>query len=124
MLGVSAGALSALATAAIAAVAGHPLRTDPTCPTKLYPPPNFLQPTLLDFFEPPTPENEETFWGDDIHTDPANLHRVYFQNIDGIRNDADKIDLYAETMHQFNVDTICWTVTCRLISNNLIVRAR
>ena len=56
MLGFSAGALSALATAAVAAVAGHPFRTDPTCPTKLYPPPTFLQPTLLDF-----PEHEEMF---------------------------------------------------------------
>lgn len=109
MLGFSAGALAALATAAVAAVAGHPFQTDTTCPpTKLYPSPTTLQPTLLDFFEPPTPENEETFWGDDIHTDPADLHRVYFQNVDGIRNDADEIDLYVETMHQFNVGTICW----------------
>jgi hypothetical protein len=107
MLGFSAGALSALATATVAAVAGHPFRTDPIHPTKLYPPPTSLQPTLLDFFEPPIPENEETFWGDDIHTDPADLHRVYFQNVDGgIRNDADEIDLYVETMHQFNVGTI------------------
>ena len=69
MLGFSAGALAALATAAVAAVAGHPFQTDTTCPpTKLYPSPTTLQPTLLDFFEPPTPENEETFWGDDIHT--------------------------------------------------------
>jgi hypothetical protein len=108
MLGFSAGALAALATAAVAAVAGHLLRTDPTCPTKLYPQPTSLQPTLLNFFDTPTPENEETFWDDDIHTDPADLHRVYFQNVDGIRNNADEIDSYVETMHQFNVGTICW----------------
>jgi len=47
------------------------------------------------------------FWGDDIHTDPADLHRVYFQNVDGIRNDANEIDLYVGTMHQFNVGMIC-----------------
>ena len=58
MLGFSAGALSDLATAAVAAVAGHPFRTDPACPTKLYPPPTSLQPTLLDFFETPTLEHE------------------------------------------------------------------
>jgi hypothetical protein len=103
MLAFSARALSALATAAIAAVAGHSFRTDPTCPTKLYPPPTSIQPTLLDFFETPT-----FCWGDDIHNDPANLHRVYFQNVDGIRSDADEIDLYVETMHHFNVGTICW----------------
>jgi hypothetical protein len=74
MLGFSAGALSALATAAVAAFAEHPLRTDLTCPTKLFTPPTSLQPTLLDFFETPTPEHEETFCGDDIHTDPADIH--------------------------------------------------
>jgi hypothetical protein len=59
MLGVSAGALAALATVAIAAIAG--LRPDPTCTTTLYPSPTSLQLTLLDFFERPKPENEETF---------------------------------------------------------------
>jgi hypothetical protein len=108
MLDFSAGSLAALATAAVVAVAGQPLRTDPTCTTMLYPSPTSLQPILLDFFETPKPENEETFWGDDIHTDPADLHLVYFQNVDGIRNDADEIDLYVKTMHHFNVGTICW----------------
>jgi hypothetical protein len=74
MLGFSAGALAALATAAVAAVAG--LRLDPTCTTTLYPPPTSLQPTLLDFYKTPKPENEETFWGDGIHTDPADLYRI------------------------------------------------
>jgi hypothetical protein len=59
----------------------------------LSPPPTSLQPTLLDFFETPKLENEETFWGDDIHTDPVDLHRIYLQNVDGIRSDADEIDL-------------------------------
>jgi hypothetical protein len=40
MLGFSAGALAALATAAAAAVAG--LRPDPTYTTTLYPPPTSL----------------------------------------------------------------------------------
>jgi hypothetical protein len=62
--------------------------------------PTSLQPTLLDFFKTPKPQNEETFWGDESHTDPADLHRVYFQNVDGIRNDANEIDLYVETMLQ------------------------
>ena len=52
---------------------------------------------MLDFFETRKPENEETFWGDDIHTDPADLHRVYFQNVMGF-----------EMMHQFNVGMLCW----------------
>jgi hypothetical protein len=77
MLGFSAVTLAALATATIAAAVGQSLRSpDPTCPTTLYPPPISLQPTLLDFFETPKPEDEETFWGDDIPTDPADLHRV------------------------------------------------
>ena len=90
------------------AVAGQPLHPDPTCTTTLYPPPTSLQPTLLDFLDTPKPENEETFWGDNIHTDPADLHQVYFQNVDGIRNDANEIDLYVKTMHQFNAGTIYW----------------
>ena len=108
MLGFSTGAFAALATAAVAAVAGQPLSPDPSYPTKFYPPPTTLQPTLLDFFENPTSEDEDTFWGDDIHINPGDLHHVYFQNVDGIRNDADEIDLYVDRMHQFNVGMFCW----------------
>ena len=32
-------------------------------------------------------------WGDSIHDDPGDFHRIYFQNIDGVRNDANEIDL-------------------------------
>ena len=66
----------------------------------LYSPPTYLQPTLLDFFTTPKPEDEETSWGNDIHAaDPADLHRVCFQNVDGIRNDANEIDLYVVNQH-------------------------
>ena len=44
-------------------------------------------------------------WGDSIHDDPGDLHRIYFQNIDGVRNDADKIDLYVSCMSQFQIAT-------------------
>jgi hypothetical protein len=33
-------------------------------------------------------------WGDSIYSHPGELHRIYFQNIDGLRNDTDEIDLY------------------------------
>ena len=47
-------------------------------------------------------------WGDSIQEDPCNLHRIYFQNIDGIRNDSDEIDLYISSMAQFHIGTFCW----------------
>ncbi len=47
-------------------------------------------------------------WGDSIYDDPSDLHRIYFQNIDGIRNDSDEIDLYISSMAQFNIGTFCW----------------
>jgi hypothetical protein len=37
--------------------------------------------------------------------DPGDLHRIYFQNVDGLRNDADEIDLYISSMAQFQVGT-------------------
>jgi hypothetical protein len=49
-----------------------------------------------------------TEWGDSITTDPDDLHRIYFQNVDGLRNNADEIDLYISSMAQFQVDTFCW----------------
>jgi hypothetical protein len=47
-------------------------------------------------------------WGDSIHADPCNLHRIYFQYIDGLRNDVDEIDLYISSMAQFHIGTFCW----------------
>lgn len=47
-------------------------------------------------------------WGDSIYDDPGDLHRIYFQNIDGLRNDADEIDLYTASMAQFQIGTFCW----------------
>ena len=67
--------------------------------------------TLLDFF-PSVPVHadvtEESSWGDSINSDPEENHRIYFQNIDGIRHDADEIDLYISSMAQFHVGTFCW----------------
>jgi hypothetical protein len=54
-------------------------------------------------------EDETTYWGDTIHCPPGELHRVYFQNLDGLRNDSEEIDLYVETMLQYQVGTFCWT---------------
>ncbi|KAI2502676.1 hypothetical protein MHU86_11801 [Fragilaria crotonensis] len=47
-------------------------------------------------------------WGDSIHDDPGDLHRIYFQNIDGLRNDADEIALYVSSMAQLKIGTFCW----------------
>ena len=67
---------------------------------------------LFDFFPPlqgPSQcVDDSTSWGDSIHTDPGDLHRIYFQNIDGLRNDADEMDLYVSTMAQLKVGTFCW----------------
>ena len=40
---------------------------------------------------------------------PDELHRVYFQNLDGLRNDNEEIDLYVESMLHYQVGTFCWT---------------
>jgi hypothetical protein len=47
-------------------------------------------------------------WGDSIYSHPGELHRIYFQNIDGLRNDSDEIDLYIASMSQFHIGTFCW----------------
>jgi hypothetical protein len=47
-------------------------------------------------------------WGDSIHADSGDVHRIYFQNIDGAPNDANKIDLYVSCMSQFQIGTFCW----------------
>jgi hypothetical protein len=74
-------------------------------------PPSSIAPsTLLDFFTVPDssscPESSE--WGDSIHIDPKDNHRIYFQNIDGLRHDDDEMDLYVSSMAQFNIGTFCW----------------
>jgi hypothetical protein len=55
-------------------------------------------------------ENKDSYWGDNIHSPVSDeLHRVYFQNLDGLRNDNEEIDLYIESMRQYQVGTFCWT---------------
>ena len=53
--------------------------------------------------------DDSSYWGDPIHCSPNELHRVYFQNLDGLRNDNEEIDLYVESMLQYQVGTFCWT---------------
>ena len=67
-----------------------------------------VQSTIFEFYSPSSPADDATLWGDAIHSDPGELHRVYFQNIDGLRNDSDEMDLYVSSMAQFNVGTFCW----------------
>ncbi len=70
-----------------------------------------LHSTLLDFFPSvgsDGSEDDEAHWGDSIEFNPGDNHRIYFQNIDGLRNNPDEIDLYISSMAQFNVGTFCW----------------
>jgi hypothetical protein len=54
-------------------------------------------------------ENADSLpWGDSIHSHPEELHRIYFQNIDGLCNDQDEIDLYIASMSPFHIGTFCW----------------
>ena len=66
--------------------------------------------TLLDFFTSTaaTAETDNSQWGDSINEDPAELHRIYFQNLDGLRNESDEIALYVSSMAQRHVGTFCW----------------
>ena len=60
------------------------------------------QSSLLDHFEALSDASSDLQeWGDSIHADPNELHRIYFENIDGLRNDADEMDLYVSSMAQF-----------------------
>ncbi len=68
---------------------------------------NFSAQNISEFLLPPTINNCKE-WGDSIDADPQNLHRIYFQNVDGIRNDSDEIAMYVASMAQFNVHTFCW----------------
>jgi hypothetical protein len=68
--------------------------------------------TLFNFFPSAPSEHhrreDDSTWGDSIHDDPGDLHRIYFQNIDGLRNDADEIALYVSSMAQLKIGTFCW----------------
>ncbi|KAI2513931.1 hypothetical protein MHU86_315 [Fragilaria crotonensis] len=66
--------------------------------------------TLFDFFptSPTSTTPPDDTWGDSIHDDPGELHRIYFQNIDGLRKDVDEIALYVSSMAQLKVGTFCW----------------
>jgi hypothetical protein len=67
--------------------------------------------SLFDFFPSASSDKsteDESTWGDSIHQDPGDLHRIYFQNIDGLRNDADEIALYVSSMAHLNVGSFCW----------------
>ncbi|KAI2495356.1 hypothetical protein MHU86_19158 [Fragilaria crotonensis] len=73
---------------------------------------DFRPSTLLDFFPSVSgtadaPETDSS-WGDSIVAHPEDNHRVYFQNVDGLRHDADEIDLYVSSMAHFHVGTFCW----------------
>ena len=76
-----------------------------TSPTKSSP-----RTSLFDFFPPfsSAHTDDDTFWGDPIHADPGDLHRIYFQNVDGLRNDVDEVALYVSSMAQLQVGTFCW----------------
>ena len=60
------------------------------------PKPNPLINTMFNFFPsvstPPELETADLYWGDPINDDPSQLHRIYFQNLDGLRNAADEIE--------------------------------
>ena len=63
--------------------------------------------SIFNFFSvsPDQPSDERATWGDSIHENPGDLHRIYFQNIDGLRNDTDEMALYVSSMAQLNVGT-------------------
>ena len=76
----------------------------PTISTVPAPPTN-----MMDYFPTPvSPRNMQSAWGDSIHQDPSEYHRVYFQNIDGLQNTEDQMKLYVSSMAQFHASTFCW----------------
>ena len=80
------------------------LSIPPTISTVPAPPTN-----MMDYFPTPvSPRNMQSAWGDSIHQDPSEYHRVYFQNIDGLQNTEDQMKLYASSMAQFHASTFCW----------------
>ena len=106
----SALALAQQIAAAVCAPFGNALAPVLSPSSLNLPAPGISQmPTLLDFY-PPTvmPGTASGEWGKSIHSDPGEFHRIYFQNLDGMRNEADEIDLYVASMAQFKVGTFCW----------------
>ena len=63
------------------------------------------------------------FWGDDIHTDPGDLHRVYSQNVEGTEmtptrlTSMSKLCISSMLAHSAGL-------TRRLTSNNLRVSTK
>lgn len=68
--------------------------------------------TLLDFLRlvsgPADAPAADPSSGDSIVLHPEDFNRVHFQNVDGLRYDADEIDLYVSSMAQSHVSTFCW----------------
>jgi hypothetical protein len=93
----------------------HPIPSTPliTSPSPLHPSSSINSlPSILPYLSTSNSasySDETSYWGDSIHCSPGDLHRVYFQNLDGLRNDNEEIDLYVESMLQYQVGTFCWT---------------
>ena len=79
-----------------------------TVPATLTPTKTTASLSLLDYFSCTSDSEIGSTWGDSIHDDPGDLHRIYFQNIDGLRNDVDEIALYVSSMAQLKAGTFCW----------------
>ena len=74
----------------------------PTAPPGMQAPP----PNILDYFSPAAASrNTQSAWGDSIHQDSFDYH---FQNIDGLQNKDDQMNLYVSSMSQFQASTFCW----------------
>lgn len=59
-----------------------------------------------------------------LDINPENHHRIYFQNMDGLRHDADRIDLYVSSVvAQFQVGTFCWADPGLAFSNMTLYRS-
>ena len=113
MLALAAFMMAPVATARAnlmtATEVAHSGGQPPSLPSPLVVPGVSPATTLLGYFDSSgTLTTDTQAWGDSIHCDPADLHRVYFQNLDGLRNDSDEMDLYVSSMSQFKVSTFCW----------------
>ena len=62
--------------------------------------------TIIDYFD--IPKETLTAWGDSVYDDPGELHRVYYHNIDGLKNQNDVMGLYISSMAQFYTSTFFW----------------
>ena len=84
-------------------------RISPTCPVPTAPT-RPVPTSLFDYFSFASDKttDDTSTWGDSIHEDPAELHRIYFQNLDGLRNDTDEIAHAIASMAQLKTGTFCW----------------